>query len=612
MAESTESIAQTEGGSRLPYPAYIMDALSMLKPPERLKVSEWADKYRILSELDSASPGHWRTSKTPYLKSVMDAFNDLSVKDITFCAGTQLGKTAAEQNMIGYAIQQDPGPMMIIYPTEKLAKFTSEKRLQPMFELSAPLAEKFDKLNSKDLELNFGNMYIALVGANSPSDLSSRPVRYIFFDEIDKFPAWSGTEASPIELAEERTKTFYNHKKVKVSTPTLKTGYIWQGWLNADIQYKYYVPCPECGEMQVLEFKNIKFPHDADASEAKAQAYYECPHCHAQIDDRRKPAMLREGEWRGEKKCKGKPRKVAFHLSSLYSPWLTFGDVAEKFVASRDTPSLLMNFINSWLAEPWVDKSTHMRSDVVMEKQLNYERGTMPEDAQLLTCGIDVQLNHFWYSVRAWGPHLTSWLVDYGRLETWADVETVINRNYATTQGEIRNVNLACIDSGYNTDEVYAFCAQHMDVAIPTKGSAVALRSRYQVTVLDKGKGFGLRLYTFDPNQMKNFVASRMPIDPGSAGSWNVYRDIDREYADQICAEQRVEKKDKKGRIMTVWEKISSHAANHLLDCETNNSLAAEILGVRYLMEAKPQTSAVQNEKKPDEKDWLGLDDNWL
>ena len=281
MAESTESIAQTEGGSRLPYPAYIMDALSMLKPPERLKVSEWADKYRILSELDSASPGHWRTSKTPYLKSVMDAFNDLSVKDITFCAGTQLGKTAAEQNMIGYAIQQDPGPMMIIYPTEKLAKFTSEKRLQPMFELSAPLAERFDKLNSKDLELNFGNMYIALVGANSPSDLSSRPVRYIFFDEIDKFPAWSGTEASPIELAEERTKTFYNHKKVKVSTPTLKTGYIWQGWLNADIQYKYYVPCPECGEMQVLEFKNIKFPHDADASEAKAQAYYECPHCHA-------------------------------------------------------------------------------------------------------------------------------------------------------------------------------------------------------------------------------------------------------------------------------------------------------------------------------------------
>ena len=113
-----------------------MNALTVLKPPEKLTVSEWADKYRILSELDSAAPGHWRTSKTPYLKQVMDAFNDGFIHDITFCAGSQLGKTSAEQNMRGYAIAQDPGPMMIVYPSEKLAKFTSEKRLQPLIQLS--------------------------------------------------------------------------------------------------------------------------------------------------------------------------------------------------------------------------------------------------------------------------------------------------------------------------------------------------------------------------------------------------------------------------------------------------------------------------------------------
>ena len=159
----------------------------------------------------------------------MDAFNDDFVHEITFCAGTQLGKTAADQNMIGYAIAQDPAPMLFVYPSEKLAKFTSEKRLQPMIKLSPALAEKFDERGSKDLELSLGNMYIALVGANSPSELSSRPVRYIFFDEIDKFPKWTGAEAGPLELAAERTKTFYNRKIVKVSTPTLKTGNIWQG-----------------------------------------------------------------------------------------------------------------------------------------------------------------------------------------------------------------------------------------------------------------------------------------------------------------------------------------------------------------------------------------------
>ncbi len=250
--------------NELGYPPWIMDALAVLRPPEKLTVSEWADKFRVLSELDSAAPGQWHTAKTPYLRAVMDAFNDDFIHEITFCAGTQLGKTAAEQNMIGYAVAQDPAPMLVVYPSEKLAKFTSEKRLQPMIKLSPALADKFDERGSKDLELSLGGMYIALVGANSPSELSSRPVRYIFFDEIDKFPKWTGAEAGPLELAAERTKTFYNRKIVKVSTPTLKTGNIWQGWETADIQYRYYVPCPHCGEMQTLEFRQIKWMDGAD------------------------------------------------------------------------------------------------------------------------------------------------------------------------------------------------------------------------------------------------------------------------------------------------------------------------------------------------------------
>ena len=108
---------------------------------------------------------------------------------------------------------------------------------------------------------------------------------------------------------------------------------------------------------------------------------------------------------------------------------------------------------------------------------------------------------------------------------------------------------------------------------------------------------------------MKNFIASRMSIDPGARGSWNVYRDIEQEYCDQICAEQKVEEKDKKGHISTVWKPISSHAQNHLLDCETNNTLAAEILGVRYLMDPQPPDPAPQNEEKDD---WLGVNDDFL
>ena len=192
-------------------------------------------------------------------------------------------------------------------------------------------------------------------------------------------------------------------------------------------------------------------------------------------------------------------------------------------------------------------------------------------------------------------------------------METVINRNYSDTNGEIRNINLACIDSGYNTDEVYQFCAEHLDVAIPTKGSATPLKSRYTVTVLDKGKGFGLRLFNFDPNQLKDYIAGRLNVDAGAAGSWNVCRDVEQEYCDQVCAEQKVEHKDKKGRVSRVWEKVTSHAQNHYLDTETNNILAAEILGVRYLMEPEETAAPAKEEQREESGGWLGnIKDNWI
>lgn len=590
------------------FPEYITEAFLAFKPPERLTVSQWADKYRILSEKDSAAPGLWKTERTPYLKEPMNAFNDKNIKDISFVAGTQLGKTVMEQNMIGFAIAQDPGPMLIVYPTDKLAEFTSENRLQPMFELSPNLQEKFNKNESQRLELQFTNMYIALVGANSPSNLASRPARYIFFDEIDKFPKWSGNEASPMALAEERTKTFWNKKIVKVSSPTLKSGAIWQSWENADAQYKFYVHCPHCGEYQVLEFGQVKWSESLPVQQVRYAAYYECKHCKQRIDDRHKMQMLREGQWRMIHKPQGRIKSVAYHLNSIYSPWVTFGEVAEKFLSSKDTPEELMNFINSWLAEPWVDKANRMQSDVVMEKQLNYEQGQVPQQAQILTMGIDVQLDHFWWGVRAWGPNLTSYLIDYGRAETWAELENILERNYADVNGEIRNVNLACIDSGYNSDEVYQFCARHIGRCVPTKGASRKMTSRYNISVLDKGITSGMRLYVFDSGQFKDFIKGRLSIAPGDKGSWNVYKGIDRRYCDQVCAEQKVEHKDKKGKITLEWEKISSHAQNHMLDVETNNALAAEILGVRYLHEEE----IIEEETEQQEDDWLGNVGNWF
>ena len=226
-------------------------------------------------------PGKWKNSLTPYLKGIMDEFNNWETEKIIFCKPTQVGGTEAIHNMIGYSIAQDPAPMMIVYPTSELADSVVENRIKPMIKASN--------------ELQFDNMYISIVGSNSPSELASRPIRYLFLDEVDKYPNASKREADPISLAVERTKTFSNRKIYMCSTPTLRTGHIWEEKEKADIEKHYFVPCPHCGEYIELKFSQIKYPDDDEKLSVtdKAEfAQYICQECGSVINDSDKIEML--------------------------------------------------------------------------------------------------------------------------------------------------------------------------------------------------------------------------------------------------------------------------------------------------------------------------------
>ena len=91
-------------------------------PPREIEVSQWADDFRVLHPMTSAEPGRWRTIRTPYLKGIMDAFNDPLVEEITVMASTQIGKTEGMYNMLAYAIDQDPGPALLVMPREADAR----------------------------------------------------------------------------------------------------------------------------------------------------------------------------------------------------------------------------------------------------------------------------------------------------------------------------------------------------------------------------------------------------------------------------------------------------------------------------------------------------------
>lgn len=597
---------------------YQKEALKFLKPPEDITVSEWADKYRILDAKTSAMPGPWRTEQTPYLKGIMDEFNNYETEEIVYIKPTQVGGTECLQNMAGYIIQQDPAPTMIVYPTDKLAESISENRLQPMIKAAPTLKKRFLENESSKLELQFDGMYLTLAGSNSPSSLASKAIRFLFLDEVDKYPGASKKEADPISLARERTKTFHNRKIFITSTPTLKTGHIWKAKEDADIEKHFFVPCPHCGEYIEFKWKQVHFPKEEGMSLADRAEFasYVCQECGCVITDQDKPDMLRLGKWRTVKQNTKFVRKVAFWMNTLYSPFVRFSEVVKEFLKSKDDPEQLQNFVNSWLAEPWEDTKLKTNADLVMERQTEYEELVVPDWAKMLTGGVDVQENCLYWTIRAWGSYLTSQNIAHGQAFSFQEVERVMNLEYQMPDGTPMVVALALIDSGYNADLVYDFCVSNSDWALPSKGSSNPMLSHYKMSTVNKtdSRAFGMNLVLVDTGKYKDMIAGRMKKKNGS-GSWMVYAGCDREYAEQVTAEHKVNVKMGNGKVKQEWQLKTSHADNHYLDCEVYALAAADALGVRslYLNDVKEEPQVKQEKQYAPEESWISQHEgNWV
>ncbi len=589
-----------------------------LKTPEKLTVSQWAEKYRILDESSNFS-GRWSNDVTPYLVGIMDAFNDPYVQEINFCKPTQVGGTEAMLNMLGWIIMSNPSPTMIVYPSDDLAKDTSNDRLKPSLTKTPEINERFYPNSSKELNLKFRGMKIYLRGSGSPGKLASKAIKYLFFDEIDKMDGASKKEASPYNLAKERTRTFTYSKKIYTcSTPTLKTNYVWQIHEEADEQRQYFVPCPHCGEYITFAFKQIKFPSEEGMSneERAEQAVYVCQECGCLITDKDKIKMLRRGEWRDTKKtCEGKPRKVSFWLNALYSRFLTWKEIAMEFLDSKEDPEKLQNFVNSWLAEPWEDTRLRTNADLVLEHQTQTKEFVVPDWAKMLTAGVDVQENCLYWTIRAWGDFLTSQNISHGQAFSFTELERIMNLEYRTEDGSPMVISLALIDSGYNADSVYDFCVENSEWALPSKGSSNPMLSHYKMSTINKAgsKAYGMNLVLIDTGKYKDMIAGRMR-KPSGSGSWMVYAGCDREYAEQVTSEHKVNVRTNNGKVKQVWVQKTTHADNHYLDCEVYAMAAADLMGVRslYLTETEEKPKEKEEQYTPEES-WIRQNEgNWL
>ncbi len=555
----------------------------IVAPPPKLTVSEWADNFRKLSPESSAEPGQWRTDRAPYQREVMDAVNDPEVETVVAMFSSQVGKTEMELNILGYYMDYNPAPIMILLPTVDLAKSFSKKRIAPMVRDSPVLRAKVSDSKSRDsdntiLEKGFPGGYVVLVGSNSPTNLSSRPIRVLLADEIDRFPNSAGDEGDPLSLAEKRTKTFYNRKKIYVSTPTEKGISRIEDEYESSSKEQWCLPCPVCGYYQPLSWKQIRFE----------DVTMECCHCKEQCNEF--DWKNQEGKWIAQNP--EVRNKRGFHMNALASPWERWQTIIDEFRRSKKDKEKLKTFINTYLGESWEDQDGEMaEKETLMKRRERYEC-EVPDPVLVLTAGVDVQDDRLEIEVVGWGKGNISYGVQYRMFygdptedTVWNDLDMYLQKVFTYADGSGIKIAACCVDSGYQANEVYVFCKKREHRRI----FAIKGRGGYGIPFISKpsrNNRYKCALFSLGVDDGKSKIISRLKIEfENNEGYCHFPIEADRGYDEYFfngLTSERRRFKYSKGKRTVEWIKKKAHARNEALDLRNYATAALEILNPSF------------------------------
>lgn len=567
-------------------------------PPPSLTVSEWADTERMLSAESSAEPGRWSTARAEYLRGPMDAVSDPEVGDVVLMMASQVGKTSLEENVVGFHVDQDPSPMLVVLPILELAAAFSKDRLAPMLRDTPALQGRIGEARSRDgdntlLHKMFPGGHITLAGANSPASLSARPVRVVLGDEIDRWPASAGTEGDPLRLAKKRTEAFWNRKHIWASTPTLKgLSRIEAAYQESD-RREFWVPCPHCGEYQTLVWAQVRWPEGEPE-----RALYHCPHCGSEWTEGERKQAVALGEWRASAPFHG---TAGFRLNGIYSPWTRLGEKAREWLEAQGRPAQLQVFINTFLAETWEEDAERVDAhalearaeDWAQDGPSNSPEGALtvpaPADVLVITCGVDVQDDRLEVERVGWGLEEESWSLEHRILygdpsapELWKALDDYLTTSTPTADGRKVAVSCTAIDSGgHHTQAVYRFCGPRFGRRVyAIKGSSTAGAPVWPKRASKNNKA-RINLFMVGVNAAKDMVTARFKVAHPGPGYCHFPKGRDGEYFRQLTAERVVTRYSRGGFPVREWRKEPSQR-NEALDCRVYAYAALVGLNVKW------------------------------
>lgn len=605
-------------------------ARKALRPPPRLNLIEWADRYRYVSL--SSSPGRWKTKTQPIAFGPMRAVTEPGTVRISVMAATQLVKSELLKNVAYFYIHQAPAPILFVQPSQSAAASFSKERFAPdvrkMPELQAIIsASKARDSDNTIVHKEYPGGPLDFVGANSPTDLSSRPKRIILCDEIDKYPASAGVEGDPLTLAEERASTYEDlglAKFIRVCSPTEKgRSRIGREYDNSD-QRRCFVECPHCGFEQVLTWAHVRWekiledgtvtldvPEGVYAREHRpSTAAIACEGCGVLWTERERIRALEDLEfasdygWRQTKEfiCCNKRQKAqvwndrgraccgdcgeialydghaGFHISKLYSARHKLARVVREFLEAKGDPELLKKFTNTALAELWEPQGIErFDGTALVERAEPYGPDDLPNEVLAITGFCDVQGDRLEVQLIGWGADEEAWpflyeviVQDPAQPAAWQELRALISRQFTRRDGRILRIAAFGVDTGgHHGAQVFSFCRRHRGHRVFACKGVAGKRPIWPMS--NTTAKTGDKLWLIGVDSAKDAIYGRLKIDLPEANRRQpgfIHFPADdrfgREYFAQLTSERR-ETRKRMGQTVTVWV-LPEGKRNEVLD----------------------------------------------
>jgi phage terminase large subunit GpA-like protein len=588
----------------------LRNSAARIKPPLLIRVSEWANKYRMLSPESSSSQGKFKTNRVPFMREIMDAMGDPTVAEVRVMKSSQVGYSEALNNAMAREMHINPSSLIMMQPTLQMGEAYSKDRIAPMIRDTPVLSRLIDDRSKTSgntiLQKMFPGGFLQIVGANSPASLASRPIRSVYIDEEDRTGASAGGEGDPEKLLERRQITYADRKKVAGGTPVVpETSKTYRGYMKGD-QRNYMVECPHCGKHHALILESLQCN-----PEMEHLGEMLCPHCNTYITEKSKAKMTKDKlaggtaywlptekrlakSWDSEKREWSRQREEveylweeetgswreqeqvvrSYYINALYSPFITWSEIANEKLACGDDPDLLQTFYNTLIGKPYAYKTHDLDEEQLYKRREEWSDDEIPSGILVLTMGVDTHETRFEYKIVGWGVGEEAWILDVGSIEGDPDdkstrdrlIEFYETRKFSTKEGRELKPRAMFIDTGgHRTDAVHRMVRGRQAQRIfgckgmNTPGNPIF--SGYRAH-----KEARVRTAQIGTDTAKETIFARLSKDPNEGGTIHFNQNLSREYFVGLISEERVVKVNN-GQIVVKYEKKAHHVRNEPLDC---------------------------------------------